>query len=67
MASREEHVYLAKLCEQAERYDEMVQEMDHVAKAVRFPAPRLGWDGAVCAWRLGAPVGSSPGSGAAPA
>ena len=36
MTSREEHVYLAKLCEQAERYDEMVQEMDHVAKAVRF-------------------------------
>jgi 14-3-3 protein epsilon len=34
MTSREEHVYLAKLCEQAERYDEMVQEMDHVAKAV---------------------------------
>lgn len=42
MTSREEHVYLAKLCEQAERYDEMVQEMDHVAKAVRFPHPRAG-------------------------
>jgi hypothetical protein len=42
MTSREEHVYLAKLCEQAERYDEMVQEMDHVAKAVRFPLPRAG-------------------------
>jgi len=40
MTSREEHVYLAKLCEQAERYDEMVQEMDHVAKAVRLSSLR---------------------------
>ena len=28
---REDTVYMAKLCEQAERYDEMVQEMKKVA------------------------------------
>jgi hypothetical protein len=32
--SREEAVYLAKLAEQAERYDEMVEEMKKVAKMV---------------------------------
>jgi len=31
---REEAVYMAKLAEQAERYDEMVKEMDKVAKLV---------------------------------
>ncbi len=31
MASREENVYMAKLAEQAERYDEMVQAMKNVA------------------------------------
>jgi len=31
---REEAVYMAKLAEQAERYDEMVQEMDKVARLV---------------------------------
>lgn len=30
---REECVYLAKLAEQAERYDEMVEEMKKVSKA----------------------------------
>jgi len=34
MADREECVYLAKLAEQAERYDEMVEEMKKVAKMV---------------------------------
>lgn len=29
--TREDHVYMAKLCEQAERYDEMVKEMAAVA------------------------------------
>jgi 14-3-3 protein epsilon len=32
--SREENVYLAKLAEQAERYDEMVEAMEKVAKTV---------------------------------
>ena len=32
--TREEAVYLAKLAEQAERYDEMVEEMKKVAKMV---------------------------------
>jgi 14-3-3 protein epsilon len=32
--SRDEAVYMAKLAEQAERYDEMVSEMDKVAKLV---------------------------------
>jgi 14-3-3 protein epsilon len=32
--SREENVYMAKLAEQAERYDEMVEAMEKVAKAV---------------------------------
>jgi 14-3-3 protein epsilon len=31
---REECVYMAKLAEQAERYDEMVEEMKKVAKMV---------------------------------
>jgi 14-3-3 protein epsilon len=31
---RDEAVYMAKLAEQAERYDEMVAEMDKVAKLV---------------------------------
>ena len=31
---REEAVYMAKLAEQAERYDEMVEEMKRVAKMV---------------------------------
>ena len=31
-AEREQSVYLAKLAEQAERYDEMVEEMSKVAK-----------------------------------
>lgn len=31
MAEREEAVYLAKLAEQAERYDEMVEEMKKVS------------------------------------
>jgi 14-3-3 protein epsilon len=34
MADREESVYVAKLAEQAERYDEMVEEMKKVAKMV---------------------------------
>lgn len=34
MSTRDEAVYMAKLAEQAERYDEMVQEMDKVAKLV---------------------------------
>jgi len=34
MADREEAVYVAKLAEQAERYDEMVSEMQRVAKMV---------------------------------
>jgi hypothetical protein len=33
MDPREEHVYMAKLAEQAERYDEMVE---HVSKHIRF-------------------------------
>ena len=33
MASREEHVYLAKLAEQAERYDEMAEHMKAVAQS----------------------------------
>eukprot|EP00270_Netrium_digitus_P002600 TRINITY_DN1295_c0_g1_i1.p1 TRINITY_DN1295_c0_g1~~TRINITY_DN1295_c0_g1_i1.p1 ORF type:complete len:291 (+),score=57.80 TRINITY_DN1295_c0_g1_i1:128-874(+) len=33
-AEREENVYLAKLAEQAERYDEMVEAMEKVAKTV---------------------------------
>ncbi|KAF3323795.1 14-3-3-like protein [Carex littledalei] len=33
MASREENVYMAKLAEQAERYEEMVEFMENVAKA----------------------------------
>jgi 14-3-3 protein epsilon len=32
--SREENVYIAKLAEQAERYDEMVEAMEKVAKTV---------------------------------
>lgn len=32
--SREENVYMAKLAEQAERYDEMVESMEKVAKTV---------------------------------
>lgn len=32
MEEREQHVYLARLAEQAERYDEMVEEMKKVAK-----------------------------------
>jgi 14-3-3 protein epsilon len=32
--SREENVYMAKLAEQAERYEEMVEFMEKVAKAV---------------------------------
>jgi 14-3-3 protein epsilon len=32
--SREENVYMAKLAEQAERYDEMVEAMEKVAKTV---------------------------------
>ncbi len=32
-AAREQSVYLAKLAEQAERYDEMVEEMSKVAKS----------------------------------
>ncbi|XP_033109001.1 14-3-3 protein epsilon-like [Anneissia japonica] len=32
MSVREDHVYRAKLAEQAERYDEMVESMKHVAK-----------------------------------
>lgn len=31
---REENVYMAKLAEQAERYDEMVEAMENVVKAV---------------------------------
>lgn len=31
MTTREEHVYMAKLAEQADRYDEMVEEMKKVA------------------------------------
>jgi hypothetical protein len=34
MGDREEAVYMAKLAEQAERYDEMVEEMKKVAKMV---------------------------------
>lgn len=34
MTDREEAVYVAKLAEQAERYDEMVEEMKRVAKMV---------------------------------
>ena len=34
MSVREEAVYMAKLAEQAERYDEMVNEMEKVAKLV---------------------------------
>jgi 14-3-3 protein epsilon len=34
MTDREESVYVAKLAEQAERYDEMVEEMKKVAKMV---------------------------------
>jgi hypothetical protein len=34
MESREENVYMAKLAEQAERYDEMVESMGKVAKTV---------------------------------
>lgn len=34
MESREESLYVAKLAEQAERYDEMVEEMKKVAKMV---------------------------------
>ncbi|KAH6800578.1 general regulatory factor 7 [Perilla frutescens var. hirtella] len=33
-SSREENVYMAKLAEQAERYEEMVEFMEKVAKAV---------------------------------
>jgi hypothetical protein len=32
--SREENVYMAKLAEQAERYEEMVEYMEKVAKTV---------------------------------
>ncbi|KAJ6766408.1 protein 14-3-3-LIKE PROTEIN GF14-F [Salix purpurea] len=32
-SSREENVYMAKLAEQAERYEEMVEFMEKVAKA----------------------------------
>ncbi len=32
MSERQKHVYLAKLAEQAERYDEMVAEMQKVVK-----------------------------------
>ena len=35
MANREEAVYMAKLAEQSERYDEMMREMASVAKLVR--------------------------------
>ena len=41
MDPREEHVYMAKLAEQAERYDEMV---DHVSKetvSVLLTTPKL--------------------------
>eukprot|EP00899_Mesostigma_viride_P002443 jgi/Mesvir1/1219/Mv17705-RA.1 len=34
MTSREDYVYMAKLAEQAERYDEMVESMREVAKTV---------------------------------
>lgn len=34
MADREDSVYIAKLAEQAERYDEMVEEMKKVARMV---------------------------------
>ncbi|KAL0805121.1 hypothetical protein Bca101_097612 [Brassica carinata] len=33
-SSREENVYMAKLAEQAERYEEMVEFMEKVAKSV---------------------------------
>ena len=33
MGSREEHVYLSKLAEQAERYDEMAEHMKAVAQS----------------------------------
>ena len=33
-ATREDHVYMAKLAEQAERYEEMVEFMEKVVKAV---------------------------------
>nr|ACG45795.1 hypothetical protein [Zea mays] len=35
--SREENVYMAKLAEQAERYEEMVEFMEKVAKTVDSP------------------------------
>ena len=40
MAAREDHVYMAKLAEQAERYDDMVasmKEVKHVLLALNSP------------------------------
>ncbi|KAJ6734976.1 protein 14-3-3-LIKE PROTEIN GF14-F [Salix purpurea] len=46
-SSREENVYMAKLAEQAERYEEMVEFMEKVTKAVTgiLPSLRLGLRG----------------------
>ncbi|PXF48090.1 14-3-3-like protein [Gracilariopsis chorda] len=40
-ATRERHVYIAKLAEQAERYDEMVKEMTKVAHLTDSSTPEL--------------------------
>ncbi|CAN8072792.1 unnamed protein product [Agarophyton chilense] len=40
-ATREKHVYIAKLAEQAERYDEMVAEMSKVALQTDSETPEL--------------------------
>ena len=54
--AREQNVYLAKLAEQAERYDEMAEHMkavarilvlteDEAAGSVFAPMPFVGWSG----------------------
>jgi hypothetical protein len=39
--ARDDVVYMAKLCEQAERYEEMVEKMGDVAKMDVRPLPKL--------------------------
>jgi hypothetical protein len=62
MAEREEAVYLAKLAEQAERYDEMVNEMKKVRRTQQLPGGvcvRAAWF-KFCAPRPSAPVQRRP-------
>ena len=41
MDPREEHVYMAKLAEQAERYDEMVEHVSKETVSVLLKTPKL--------------------------